>query len=53
MALDNDVLAADHRFAQAPGDAGYDRARTITITWDGVVDRLMGSPAGSGSTVPA
>jgi glycosyltransferase involved in cell wall biosynthesis len=44
-------LAADHRFAQSLGDAGYDRARAIT--WDGVVDRLLGSPAGSGNTVPA
>ena len=43
-------LAADHRFAQSLGDAGYDRARGIT--WDGVVDRLLGSPAGSGHAVP-
>jgi len=32
-------LAADRRAAQSLGDAGYDRARSIT--WDGVVDRLM------------
>jgi glycosyltransferase involved in cell wall biosynthesis len=44
-------LATDHRFAQSLGDAGYDCARTIT--WDGVVDRLLGSPAGSENTVPA
>ncbi len=33
-------LAADHRLAQRLGDAGYERARSIT--WDGVVERLMG-----------
>jgi glycosyltransferase involved in cell wall biosynthesis len=32
-------LAADHRLGRSLGDAGYDRARSIT--WDGVVDRLM------------
>jgi len=32
-------LAADRRIAQSLGDAGYERARSIT--WDGVVDRLM------------
>jgi len=32
-------LAADRRAAQSLGDAGYERARSIT--WDGVVDRLM------------
>jgi glycosyltransferase involved in cell wall biosynthesis len=32
-------LAADPGAAQALGDAGYERARTIT--WDGVVDKLM------------
>jgi glycosyltransferase involved in cell wall biosynthesis len=32
-------LAADAALARSLGDAGYDRARTIT--WDGVVDRLM------------
>jgi glycosyltransferase involved in cell wall biosynthesis len=33
-------LAADRRAAQALGDAGYERVRSIT--WDGVVDRLIG-----------
>ncbi len=33
-------LAADPARAAALGDAGYDRARAIT--WDGVVDRLLG-----------
>ena len=33
-------LAADRRRAAALGDAGFDRARAIT--WDGVVDRLLG-----------
>jgi glycosyltransferase involved in cell wall biosynthesis len=33
-------VAADRRLAQTLGDAGYDRARTIT--WEGVVARLMG-----------
>jgi glycosyltransferase involved in cell wall biosynthesis len=32
-------LAADRAHARSLGDAGYDRARSIT--WDGVVDRLM------------
>ena len=32
-------LAADQRLARSLGDAGYDRVRSIT--WDGVVDRLM------------
>jgi glycosyltransferase involved in cell wall biosynthesis len=32
-------LAADARLARSLGDAGYERARTIT--WDGVVDKLM------------
>src|SRR4029077_3654907 len=32
-------LAADRGIAQSLGDAGYERARSIT--WDGVVDRLM------------
>jgi glycosyltransferase involved in cell wall biosynthesis len=32
-------LAADRRLARSLGDAGYDRVRSIT--WDGVVDRLM------------
>lgn len=34
-------LADDRRLAQALGDAGHDRARTIT--WDGVVERLLAS----------
>jgi glycosyltransferase involved in cell wall biosynthesis len=34
-------LAADPALAARLGDAGYDRARTIT--WDGVVERLVGS----------
>jgi glycosyltransferase involved in cell wall biosynthesis len=34
-----DRLAADRTRARALGDAGYERARTIT--WDGVVARLM------------
>ena len=33
-------LVADHRLAGSLGDAGYDRVRSIT--WDVVVDRLMG-----------
>ena len=32
-------LAADRRRAAAMGDAGYDRARTIT--WDGVIEKLV------------
>jgi glycosyltransferase involved in cell wall biosynthesis len=32
-------LAADAALAQSLGDAGYDRVRTIS--WDGVVDRLL------------
>jgi glycosyltransferase involved in cell wall biosynthesis len=32
-------LAGDRRAAQALGDAGYDRVRSIS--WDGVIDRLM------------
>jgi len=38
-------LAADRRLAQSLGDNGYDRARTIT--WDGVVERLMGDDGGA------
>lgn len=34
-------LAGDRRLAQTLGDAGYERARLIT--WDRVVDRLMGN----------
>jgi glycosyltransferase involved in cell wall biosynthesis len=33
-------LVADHRLARSLGDAGYDRVQSIT--WDMVVDRLMG-----------
>jgi glycosyltransferase involved in cell wall biosynthesis len=33
-------LVSDHRLARALGDAGYDRVQSIT--WDAVVDRLMG-----------
>ncbi|MSO29397.1 MAG: glycosyltransferase family 1 protein [Acidobacteria bacterium] len=34
-------LASDPRLAAQLGDAGYERARTIT--WDGVVERLIGA----------
>jgi glycosyltransferase involved in cell wall biosynthesis len=37
-------LAANRRLAATLGDAGYDRARMIT--WDGVVERLVGAAAG-------
>jgi len=33
--------AADRALARSHGDAGYDLARTIT--WDGVVERLIGA----------
>jgi glycosyltransferase involved in cell wall biosynthesis len=33
------ALARDRRRAKAMGDAGYDRARTIT--WDGVIEKLV------------
>lgn len=33
-------LAGDLRLAQSMGDAGYDRARLVT--WDGVVEKLVG-----------
>jgi glycosyltransferase involved in cell wall biosynthesis len=33
------ALAADRRRAASMGDAGYDRARTIT--WDGVIEKLV------------
>jgi glycosyltransferase involved in cell wall biosynthesis len=36
-------LAADRRLASRLGDAGYDRARLVT--WDGVIERLVGEPA--------
>jgi len=44
------ALAADRRRAAAMGAAGYDRARTIT--WDGVIERLVyeASPERSGET---
>jgi glycosyltransferase involved in cell wall biosynthesis len=32
-------VAADRRLARSLGDAGYERARSIT--WDGVVERLV------------
>jgi glycosyltransferase involved in cell wall biosynthesis len=38
-------LHADRRRAVAQGEAGYDRARTIT--WDGVIDRLMAPANGA------
>ncbi len=38
-------LHADRARAQAQGQAGYDRARTIT--WEGVIDRLMSSVNGA------
>ena len=34
-------LAADRPLARSLGDAGYARARSIT--WDGVVERLVGA----------
>jgi glycosyltransferase involved in cell wall biosynthesis len=34
------ALAADRRRAAEMGEAGYDKARTIT--WDGVIERLVG-----------
>jgi glycosyltransferase involved in cell wall biosynthesis len=33
------MLALDRRRAASMGEAGYDRARTIT--WDGVVEKLV------------
>jgi glycosyltransferase involved in cell wall biosynthesis len=33
-------LAADRSHAASLGDAGYDRARTVT--WDGVIEKLLG-----------
>ena len=33
------ALARDKRRAASLGDAGYDRARTIT--WDGVIEKLV------------
>jgi glycosyltransferase involved in cell wall biosynthesis len=40
MAAAINTLAADRRRAASLGEAGYDRARTIT--WDGVIERLVG-----------
>jgi glycosyltransferase involved in cell wall biosynthesis len=34
-------LAGDRRLAARLGDAGYDRARTVT--WDGVIEKLVGA----------
>jgi glycosyltransferase involved in cell wall biosynthesis len=39
-----DRLAGDARLAAQLGDAGYDRARLVT--WDGVVERLVGAATG-------
>jgi glycosyltransferase involved in cell wall biosynthesis len=36
-------LAADRRLAARLGDAGHERARLVT--WDGVIERLVGEPA--------
>ena len=33
------ALASDRRRAAALGDAGYERARTVT--WDGVIEKLL------------
>jgi glycosyltransferase involved in cell wall biosynthesis len=45
-------LASDKALAARLGDAGYDRARLVT--WDGVIEKLVGSPeSGSpGSSSP-
>jgi glycosyltransferase involved in cell wall biosynthesis len=40
-------LADDRRLAAALGDAGYERARSIT--WDGVVERLVGAAEADGT----
>jgi len=40
-------LAADRRLAAALGGAGYERARSIT--WDGVVERLVGAAEADGA----
>ena len=37
-----DTLAVDRARAAAMGDAGYDVARRIS--WDGVIEKLLGSP---------
>ena len=39
-------LAGGARLAASLGDAGYDRAKTIT--WDGVIERLVGSVEDNG-----
>ncbi len=39
-----DRLAADHRCARTLGEAGFARARTIT--WDGVIEKLLGLASG-------
>ncbi len=45
-------LAGDARLAAQLGDAGYERARLVT--WDGVVDRLVGALGqGAEATSPA
>jgi glycosyltransferase involved in cell wall biosynthesis len=36
-------LAADTGLAARLGEAGYERARLVT--WDGVIERLVGEPA--------
>ena len=38
-------IYADRARAKAQGEAGYDRARTIT--WDGVIDRLVAAAGGA------
>jgi len=44
LAAAMDRLATDRRRAGALGDAGFSRARTIT--WDGVIERLVGGARG-------
>ncbi len=45
-----DRLAADPAHAASLGDAGYDRARTVT--WAGVVERLVGAASLSSGSMP-
>jgi hypothetical protein len=45
------VLARDRGRAAAMGDAGFDRARTIT--WDGVIEKLVGQPSAGGESPQA
>jgi glycosyltransferase involved in cell wall biosynthesis len=45
MAAAINRLAADKRLAARFGDAGYERARLIT--WDGVIEKLVGESAAS------